>query len=68
MSPCCWQRAPARSYRIWRKIFAEHEEAGGFEKVRKAMYGGLRKVLARMGISTVASYRNSHLFEVLGPR
>ena len=46
--------------------FAEHEEAGGFEKVRKGMYGGLRKVLARMGISTVASYRNSHLFEVLG--
>jgi len=46
--------------------FAEHEEAGGFEKVRKGMYAGLRKVLARMGISTLASYRNSHLFEVLG--
>ena len=46
--------------------FAEREEAGGFEKLRKGMYGGLRKVLARMGISTVASYRNSHLFEVLG--
>ncbi len=46
--------------------FAEEEEAGGFEKVRKGMYGGLRKVLARMGISTLASYRNSHLFEVLG--
>jgi glutamate synthase (NADPH/NADH) large chain/glutamate synthase (ferredoxin) len=46
--------------------FAEQEEAGGFEKVRAGMYGGLRKVLARMGISTLASYRNSHLFEVLG--
>lgn len=46
--------------------FAEGEEPGGFKKVRAAMYGGLRKVLARMGISTLASYRNSHLFEVLG--
>jgi glutamate synthase (NADPH/NADH) large chain/glutamate synthase (ferredoxin) len=46
--------------------FAESEEAGAFKKLRAAMYGGLRKVLARMGISTLASYRNSHLFEVLG--
>ncbi|HKM67857.1 MAG TPA: glutamate synthase large subunit [Candidatus Acidoferrum sp.] len=46
--------------------FAETEEPGGFAKVRAAMYNGLRKVLARMGISTLASYRNSHLFEVLG--
>ena len=46
--------------------FAEQEEADGFEKMRKGMYGGLRKVLARMGISTLVSYRNSHLFEVLG--
>jgi len=46
--------------------FAEQEQADGFESVRKGMYGGLRKVLARMGISTLASYRNSHLFEVLG--
>jgi glutamate synthase (NADPH/NADH) large chain/glutamate synthase (ferredoxin) len=46
--------------------FAEQEEIGGFEKARKGMYGGLRKVLARMGISTLVSYRNSHLFEVLG--
>jgi glutamate synthase domain-containing protein 2 len=27
---------------------------------------GLRKVMARMGISTIASYRNSHLFEIIG--
>lgn len=46
--------------------FAETEEAGGFEKIRKAMYAGLRKVLARMGISALASYRNSHLIELLG--
>jgi glutamate synthase domain-containing protein 2/glutamate synthase domain-containing protein 1/glutamate synthase domain-containing protein 3 len=46
--------------------FAEIEEEGAFEKVRKGMYAGLRKVLARMGISTLSSYRNSHLFEALG--
>ncbi|HEV3418687.1 MAG TPA: glutamate synthase large subunit, partial [Candidatus Acidoferrum sp.] len=46
--------------------FAEAEEPGAFKKVRSGMYNGLRKVLARMGISTLASYRNSHLFEVLG--
>jgi glutamate synthase (ferredoxin) len=46
--------------------FAEAEELGGFDKVRKGMLAGLRKVLARMGISTLASYRNSHLFELLG--
>ena len=31
-----------------------------------ALDGGLRKVLARMGISTLAAYRGGHLFEVLG--
>src|SRR5271165_1560751 len=46
--------------------FAETEEAGAFDKVRKGITAGLRKVLARMGISTLASYRNSHLFELLG--
>jgi glutamate synthase (NADPH/NADH) large chain/glutamate synthase (ferredoxin) len=46
--------------------FAESLEPGGAEKIRVAMNAGLRKVLARMGVSTLASYRNSHLFEVLG--
>ena len=46
--------------------FAEQEEPGAFDKVRKGIAGGLRKVLARMGISMLASYRNSHLFEILG--
>jgi glutamate synthase domain-containing protein 2/glutamate synthase domain-containing protein 1/glutamate synthase domain-containing protein 3 len=31
-----------------------------------ALDSGLRKVLARMGISTLAAYRGGHLFEVLG--
>ena len=46
--------------------FAESVEPGGAEKIRVAMNAGLRKVLARMGVSTLASYRNSHLFEVVG--
>jgi glutamate synthase domain-containing protein 2/glutamate synthase domain-containing protein 1/glutamate synthase domain-containing protein 3 len=46
--------------------FAESVEAGGTEKMRAAINAGLLKVLARMGVSTLASYRNSHLFEVVG--
>jgi len=46
--------------------FAETEEPGGMAKVRTAIYAGLRKVLARMGVSTLASYRNSYLFEIVG--
>src|SRR5229473_115392 len=46
--------------------FAESLEPGGTEKARSAINAGLRKVLARMGVSTLASYRNSHLFEIVG--
>jgi len=46
--------------------FAEALEPGGAEKARAAIRAGLRKVLARMGVSTLASYRNSHLFEIVG--
>ena len=40
--------------------------AEGGDSFRSSIEVGLRKVLARMGISTLASYRNSHLFEVIG--
>jgi len=46
--------------------FAESLEPGGTERMRAAIIAGLRKVLARMGVSTLASYRNSHLFEIVG--
>src|SRR6202158_3933014 len=46
--------------------FAESLETGGTERMRAAINAGLRKVLARMGVSTLASYRNSHLFEIVG--
>jgi glutamate synthase (ferredoxin) len=45
---------------------SEGLKAGGSAKYREAVEVGLRKVLARMGICTVASYRNSHLFEIVG--
>jgi glutamate synthase (ferredoxin) len=38
----------------------------GAANYRTAVEAGFRKVLARMGISTVSSYRNSHLFETIG--
>jgi glutamate synthase (ferredoxin) len=46
--------------------FAESLEPGGAEKAHTAIQAGLRKVLARMGVSTLASYHNSHLFEIVG--
>src|SRR5277367_2849737 len=41
-------------------------EPNAVEAVRTAINAGLRKVLARMGVSTLASYRNSHLYEIVG--
>ena len=38
----------------------------GVAAYRIAVEKGLRKVMARMGISTIASYRNSQLFETIG--
>jgi glutamate synthase (ferredoxin) len=45
---------------------AAHLKPGGAVAYRGAVEKGLRKVIARMGISTIASYRNSHLFEIIG--
>jgi glutamate synthase (ferredoxin) len=45
---------------------ASHMKPGGAVAYRGAVEKGLRKVIARMGISTIASYRNSHLFEIIG--
>jgi len=46
--------------------FAECSEPGGQKHAHSAINAGLRKVLARMGISTLTSYRNGQLFEVVG--
>jgi glutamate synthase (ferredoxin) len=45
---------------------AEELKPGGALRYREAVDLGLRKVLARMGICTIGSYRNSQLFEVVG--
>jgi glutamate synthase (NADPH/NADH) large chain len=36
------------------------------KKIRAALNGGLMKIMSKMGIATMASYRNSALFDVLG--
>ena len=41
-------------------------DSHGPAKYRAAIEKGLRKVLARMGISTMSSYRNSQIFETIG--
>jgi glutamate synthase (ferredoxin) len=51
--------------------FAALEQAAklrpdGAAAYRLAVEKGLRKVIARMGISTIASYRNGQLFETIG--
>jgi glutamate synthase (ferredoxin) len=46
--------------------FAEARHAGGAANCSSAIQAGLKKVLSRMGISTLASYRNAQLFEVVG--
>ncbi len=45
---------------------AARADVNGPARYRAAIEKGLRKVLARMGISTISSYRNSQIFETLG--
>ena len=45
---------------------ASRHKVDGAARYRAGVEKGLRKVLARMGISTIASYRNSQLFETIG--
>lgn len=37
-----------------------------FKAVHAALNGGLMKIMSKMGISTIASYRNSGLFDIIG--
>jgi glutamate synthase (ferredoxin) len=45
---------------------AARANVNGPARYRAGVEKGLRKVLARMGISTISSYRNSQLFETIG--
>jgi glutamate synthase (ferredoxin) len=45
---------------------SENAQPEGANRYREAVNVGLLKVLARMGICTLGSYRNSQLFEIVG--
>ncbi len=45
---------------------SEALKPGGADNYRHGVEAGLRKVIARMGISSIASYRNGHLFTAVG--
>ena len=42
------------------------EMRAGLKRFRRAMGAGLLKIMSKMGISTISSYRNSRLFDVIG--
>ncbi|MDP0560864.1 MAG: glutamate synthase large subunit [Candidatus Endonucleobacter sp. (ex Gigantidas childressi)] len=42
------------------------DSVGGYKAYRNAINKGLLKILSKMGISTIASYRGAQLFEALG--
>ncbi len=43
-----------------------YEQKHAFKNVHHALGAGLLKIMSKMGIATIASYRNSSLFDVLG--
>ena len=45
---------------------ATMDNAGGEVKMLKSLDAGLAKVMSKMGISVVDSYRGAHLFDILG--
>ncbi len=45
---------------------SEADLASVLKKVRSSINAGLLKVMSKMGISTISSYRNSGLFDVIG--
>jgi len=47
-------------------VFANIECRDAFKNAHQAMNGGLLKIMSKMGISTIASYRSSALFDVIG--
>jgi glutamate synthase (NADPH/NADH) large chain len=51
---------------IERRKDPEVELAPTMKKLRKAMDAGLLKIMSKMGIATLSSYRNSRLFDVIG--
>jgi glutamate synthase domain-containing protein 2/glutamate synthase domain-containing protein 1/glutamate synthase domain-containing protein 3 len=50
----------------WLALAVAAQTEHGAANFRTAVENGLRKVMARMGVSAMASYRNSRLFEIVG--
>jgi glutamate synthase (NADPH/NADH) large chain len=49
-----------------RKEISSYEMKQKLKNTQKALNSGLLKIMSKMGISTIASYRNSSLFDVIG--
>jgi glutamate synthase (NADPH/NADH) large chain len=49
-----------------RRKDAQEDFAPILKNVRKSINAGLLKIISKMGISTISSYRNSSLFDVIG--
>ena len=53
-------------YTVEQLIEDENDVKATLKRFRRAMGAGLMKIMSKMGISTLASYRNSRLFDVIG--
>lgn len=49
-----------------KKDLSTYELQTKLKNTQKSLNGGLLKIMSKMGIATIASYRNSSLFDVLG--
>ncbi len=49
-----------------KKNISMYERKHQFKNVHQALGAGLLKIMSKMGIATIASYRNSALFDILG--
>jgi len=49
-----------------RKQISKYEMQRALKNTQKALNAGLLKIMSKMGICTIASYRNSRLFDVIG--
>ena len=47
-------------------VKSDEEMQALLKRFRRAMGAGLMKIMSKMGISTISSYRNSRLFDVIG--
>ena len=67
MLPCCWVRVQARCVRGSPcKPRATASPEHGEQNMLKTFDLGLAKIMSKMGISVVDSYRGAHLFDSIG--